>query len=97
MAQRTSRETVTFGRPFVLGKLDEVFPAGDYLVETDEEFVEGVSFPVYRRVATLFHVHALPDAPGIKRTITISSRDLDEALKRDEAPAPDTVASVPPA
>jgi hypothetical protein len=87
VTQRTSRETVTFQRPFVLGRLDEVFPAGAYLVETDEAFIEGISFPVFRRTATLFHVHALADAPGITRTIEISPRDLDEALKRDQAPA----------
>ena len=28
-------------------------PAGNYEVVTDEELIEGVSFPVYRRVATM--------------------------------------------
>jgi hypothetical protein len=28
-------------------------PAGNYEVVTDEELIEGLSFPVYRRVATI--------------------------------------------
>ena len=31
-------------------------PAGSYRVATDEELIEGLSFPVYRRVATMIFV-----------------------------------------
>jgi hypothetical protein len=50
MTTRTSNKTVTFRRPFVLGGFDEVLPAGAYCVETDEELLEGMSFPAYRRI-----------------------------------------------
>jgi hypothetical protein len=33
MTTRTSKKTVTFRRPFVLGGFDEVLPAGAYSVE----------------------------------------------------------------
>lgn len=49
MTTRTSKRTVVFRRPFVLGGFDEVLPAGAYNVETDEELLEGISFPAYRR------------------------------------------------
>ena len=46
---RTSRKRVTFRRPFSLSGIDEVQPAGTYMVETSEELIEGLSFPVWRR------------------------------------------------
>ena len=45
MTIRTSEKTVTFRNPFVIGGFDEVLPAGVYSVETDEELLEGISFP----------------------------------------------------
>ena len=48
----------TFTQPFSLSGLDEVQPAGTYTVETDEELLPGLSFPAYRRVATLMVLRA---------------------------------------
>jgi hypothetical protein len=45
MIARASR-TVTFRRPFTVTGVDEVQPAGTYMVETDEELLEDLSFPV---------------------------------------------------
>jgi len=87
MTLRTSTKTVTFGRPFVLDGFDEVLPAGVYRVETDEELLEGVSFPAYRRKLTLLHLHAKPGHPGLRQTLTIDPNELDAALKRDQEPA----------
>lgn len=86
MTTRTSKKTVTFRRPFVLGGLDMVLPAGAYSVETDEELLEGISFPAYRRVLTVMHLHAKPGHPGITQTLTVDPNDLDAALQRDQAP-----------
>ena len=86
MTIRTSEKTVTFRRPFVLGEFEEVLPAGDYRVETDEELLEGISFPAYRRILTLIHLHANPEHPGRTQTMTIDPNELDAALERDQAP-----------
>ena len=86
MTIRTSEKTVTFRRPFVIGAFEEVLPAGDYRVETDEELLEGISFPAYRRILTLIHLHAKPAHPGRTRTMTIDPNELDAALERDRAP-----------
>jgi hypothetical protein len=51
MTIRTTTKTVTFAHPFLLRGIDRILPAGDYRVVTDEELIEGVSFPVYRRVS----------------------------------------------
>jgi hypothetical protein len=87
MTTRTSKKTVTFRRPFVLGGFDEVLPAGAYSVETDEELLEGISFPAYRRILSVIHLHAKPGHPGLTQTLTIDPNELDAALKRDQAPA----------
>src|SRR3546814_14625257 len=61
MKTRTSEKTVTFRKPFALAGLDEVLPAGIYSVETEEELVEGISYPAYRRTATVLPI---PPASG---------------------------------
>lgn len=83
MTVRTSVKTVTFTRPFVLDGLDEVQPAGSYEVETDEELLDSVSFPVYRRIMTLIRLHAQPTQPGMTRGVTVDPQELDAALCRD--------------
>jgi len=86
MTTRTSKKTVTFRRPFVLGGFDEVLPAGAYSVESDEELLEGLSFPAYRRILTVIHLHARSGHPGLTRALTIDPNELDAALERDQAP-----------
>jgi hypothetical protein len=87
MTTRTSKQTVTFKRPFVLSGLDRVLPAGAYSVETDEALLEGLSFPAYRRVLTVIHLRPERGRPGVTETLAIDPNDLDAALKRDQAPA----------
>jgi len=42
---RTKRSTLTFRRAFTLEGADRSFPAGAYELVTDEELIEGLSFP----------------------------------------------------
>jgi len=86
MTTRTIKKIVTFRRPFVLGGSDEALPAGPYSVETDEELLEGISFPAYRRILTLIHLHPKPGRPGLTETLTVDPNELDAALERDQAP-----------
>jgi hypothetical protein len=86
MTIRTSKKTVTFSRPFVLGGFDEALPAGAYRVEMDEELLEGISFPAYQKILTLLHLHPKPGRPGLTQTLTIDPNELDAALERDQAP-----------
>jgi hypothetical protein len=87
MTIRTSKKTVTFRKPFVLDGFDEVLPAGADSAETDERLLEGISFPAYRRILTLSHLHAKPDHPGVTQTLTVDPNELDAALMRDQTPA----------
>ena len=64
---------------------DEVLPSGAYRVETDEELLEGISFPVYQRIRTVIRLQEKSDRPGVSRILTIDPNELDEAIKRDRA------------
>ena len=81
MTVRTRCMTVTFTRPFAVSGIDEMQPAGSYTIETDEELLEGLSFPAYRRIATSIF---LPPQPGglIRGQIAqIDPGKVDAALK----------------
>ena len=82
MTMRTSNKTVTFARPFLLKGVDRTLAAGEYRVVTDEELIEGLSFPVYRRVATMIFVPADSHGTSIEM-VSIDPRDLQEAQDRD--------------
>lgn len=84
MTVRTSKKTVTFKNPFNIKGLSEVFSPGNYVVETDEELIEGLSFDAYHRILTVIQLPPTRRAPGLTRTLPITPQDLDAALKRDE-------------
>ena len=69
-----TRTTMSFARPFMLEGYDQELPAGEYVVETDEELIQGLSCPAYRR-------------PGQKQAWIIDPKNLDAALVRDQAAA----------
>ena len=87
MTVRTSHKTVTFTRPFSLSALDEVQPAGIYTVETDEELLQGVSFPAYRRIATLIFLPSRPGSAFLEQVVNIDPMELQAAQERDAASA----------
>jgi len=83
MLTRTRDKIWTFRKPFLLKGVERVLPPGDYRVATDEELIEGLSFPAYRRVATMIFI------PGLNGTslemVTIDPAQLQAALERDAA------------
>ena len=83
MRTRTIKHTVTFAKPFTLAGLDETQPAGSYEVETDEELLEGVSFPVWRRQTAYMRLREIPGRPGVTQILSVDPNELDDALKRD--------------
>jgi hypothetical protein len=92
MAMRTISNTVTFTHPFLLKGVDRILAAGDYRVVTDEESIEQLSFPVYRRVATMIFVPGESGHASSVEMINIDPRDLQEARDRD-AEGPPTLAA----
>jgi hypothetical protein len=87
MTTRTRRETVHFKHPFRLDGVDRLLPPGAYEVVTDEEMIEGLSFPSFRRVATMIMVPGAAPHVSTVEMITVSPVDLSDA-RRDDASAP---------
>ena len=96
MTVRTSRKSVTFTQPFSLSGIDEVQPAGTYTVETDEELLPGLSFPAYRRVATLIFLRSRGGGPIVRRwptSIRWSCKQLRKGMPAC-TPSPTTTAAI---
>jgi len=87
MTMRSRREAITFLHPFRIKGIDRLLPPGAYQVITDEELIEGLSFPAFRRVATMIMVPAAPPRSSTMETISIGSVDLSDA-QRIDASAP---------
>jgi hypothetical protein len=87
MTTRSRRETVHFKHPFVIKGVDRLLPPGAYEVITDEEMIEGLSFPSFRRVATMIMVPGAAPRRSSVEMVSISSVDLSEAQRKDASAA----------
>jgi hypothetical protein len=74
---------MSFRAPFMLPELDHAQPAGDYLLDTDEELIEGISRLAWRRVATFLHLPAVARARHSIELVAVDSVGLDAAQLRD--------------
>ena len=81
---RTTTKTVRFQGPFCLKGVDRLLPPADYRVMSDEELIEGLSFPAYHRVSTAIFVPA-PSGSAIEM-VTIDPLDLQVAQDQDAMP-----------
>jgi hypothetical protein len=86
MTVRTTSRMVTFTHPFNLSGVDEVQPAGTYTVETDEELLQTLSVPAYRRISTLMRLPARPTGPMLTQIVEINAVELAAVLARDAQP-----------
>jgi hypothetical protein len=84
MTMRTHRTTSSFIRPFRLRGVDHILPPGTYEVITEEELIEGLSFPVYRRVSTVMLVPG--QSPSTREMVAVDPIDLAAAQDLDGAP-----------
>ena len=84
MLNRTRREDIVFQRPFALKGWAEPQPAGAYAVDTEEELIEGLSFPAYRGVSTMVTRQATP-AGALVESISVAPGELAEARAADAA------------
>jgi hypothetical protein len=80
---KTERATISFANPFSLKELDAAQPAGDYILETDHELIEGLSWLAYRRVATFLRIPRISAAQGFSQRVSVNQANLDAALMKD--------------
>ncbi|MGH7088330.1 MAG: hypothetical protein ACREFQ_05470 [Stellaceae bacterium] len=83
MTTRTRCETITFLHPFRLSGVDDIQPAGPYLVETDEETIDALSFPAYRRLFTFIRLGGRPGSTETSRAVDVEPAELAAALAKD--------------
>ena len=79
MTIRSRNESVVFNHPFRL----------TYEVVSDDEMIEGLSFPCYRRVLTMIVVPGAPPNGKAMEMITISAVDLEDAQRNDKIASSD--------
>jgi len=79
MTSRSHSKIVVFSHPFELKGIDRILPAGVYRVVTDEELIEELSFPGYRRVATMIFVPAESHHASSIEMVTIDPQELQAA------------------
>ena len=96
MTTRTQRRSVEFRRAFLLKGIDRILPPGKYDIVSDEELIEGLSFPVYRRVSTIIFVPAASQASAVEM-VAIDPRDLQAAQDRDAITPQSPTAEIPAA
>jgi hypothetical protein len=85
MTIRTTRTTVSFSQPFKLKDLDDIQPAGDYILDTDEELIDGLSRLAYRRVATLLHLPSTSRPQSRTEVVSVNPVELAAALETELA------------
>jgi hypothetical protein len=73
--------------------IGRVLPPGNYQVVTDEELIEGLSFPVYRRVSTAIIVPG--EQASSVEMVAIDPGDLQAAQNSDAAANPSAEVSHP--
>ena len=78
---------MTFKHAFQIRGIDRLLPAGAYEVITDQEMIEGLSFPSYRRVATMIMVPAAQSRGSSMEMVSIGSVDLADAQRIDASAA----------
>jgi hypothetical protein len=84
---RSSETTVTFIHPFAIEGIEGRQPAGNYIVDTEEELVEGLSFPVWHRIQTSIRLPKRLDG-SLTEEVTLDPAALAAALAADAAAGP---------
>lgn len=83
MSSRSTETTVTFLHAFHLKGLEQPQPAGTYLVVTEEELLDALSFPAWQRTGTQLHLPAIGLPALSRQAISIDPVDLSAALLAD--------------
>jgi hypothetical protein len=83
MTTRSRTKKMVFLHPFLLKGVDRTLPAGTYEIVSEDELIEGLSFPVYRRLNTFIMAPAAPPYQASTEMISITPLDLADAQRID--------------
>ena len=93
MIERTTASEITFSHPFILGSLIVPLDAGTYRLIVDEELIEGLSFPAYRRTGTHLEIPAVGVEIGTRQLLQVPRQELEAAMQRDAEDGEESLAS----
>lgn len=79
---RTIRRKLIFRHAFQLAAVGHTLPAGEYELISDEEMIEGLSFPVYRRVSSWI-MAPTKNSSGSIEMIAVDPKDIEAAQVHD--------------
>jgi hypothetical protein len=85
MAGRTTRNSVTFPKPFFLANVEGMQPAGTYRVQTVDVALDNLSVLAYRRVSTTIELPSVGTLGSARQVVTMDPLELEAALKTDPA------------
>jgi hypothetical protein len=83
MMTRTRRSTLSFLSSFVLPEIADAQPAGNYIVEVDEESLDCISRIGWRHLATFLHVPRVAGMRDSVEVVRVDPAGLDAALLKD--------------
>lgn len=83
MTTRTTQTVVRFSSAFFLRGFDAPQPAGEYRVDHDEESIDGISWPAWRRVSTFIHLPAIAAQGLAQQMVPISPMELAAAQPQE--------------
>ena len=83
MINRITIRTITFRHPFAMTGLDGWQPAGSYVIEMEEELLQALSFPAWRRLHTAIRLPQRPGASTIEQVAPVDPAAIEAALAAD--------------
>ena len=75
-----SRVTLELSHPINLAAFDQEQPAGTYVVDVDEQAIEGLTFLATRRVGATLYSPAGSDQANCRYTVPMSLTELDAIM-----------------
>lgn len=81
---RSTTMDITFCHAFALKGLESAVPPGTYRIDIEEEQIDGLSFPVYRRLATFIRV-PVAGSRGCSQDLLVDPKELERVVARDSA------------
>ena len=79
MERRITSKSVVFRKAFALSGLDGIQPPGSYIVRTEEEMLDTISFIGWRQIGTTLELHR----DGGVEYAAVDVQELREVLVKD--------------
>jgi hypothetical protein len=87
MDARTRTETIVFHHAFRLKSVAATLPAGAYTMHVEEEMIDGLSFPAWRRTTATITPQGLA-AGRLLQSWSVLPAELEAALDADAKASP---------